>query len=403
MEILFFSQFYKPEAIAASFRATDNAEYWVKAGNQVSVFTAYPNYPTGKVFYGYKVRLLSKQTLNGVKVFRSKLIIKANTNMLNRIENALSFFAYGLYNIFFNSKKIGKNYDVVLGTSGTIFAAMLGCTYAAVYSKPFIFEIRDLTYKQLIATGRSKNSILVKAMKAIELFLCKKAKKVVVVTNGFKNILVQDGITKEKIHVITNGVDVNPVKAKHEPKFILSYYGTLGISQNIADTFQYAQVIKKKISTFEYRIIGEGAQKTDISKKITEEQNRYINLMDGMSSDELESYYQDTQLSVVTLKKSIDFQYTIPSKIFQIMGRGIAVLFIGPDGEAADIIRKYNAGIVLTGSVEEDLKVLDEFFSRDNRREALSTMGKNGAQAVVEHYSRSHLAEKYLKILEDAI
>ena len=85
------------------------------------------------------------------------------------------------------------------------------------------------------------------------------------------------------------------------------------------------------------------------------------------------------------------------------MGRGIAVLFIGPDGEAADIIRKYNAGIVLTGSVEEDLKVLEDFFSRDNWREALSTMGKNGAQAVVEHYSRSHLAEKYLKILEEAI
>ena len=85
MDILFFSQFYKPEAIAASFRATDNAEYWAEAGNQVSVFTAYPNYPTGKVFYGYKVRLLSKQTLNGVKVYRSKLIIKANTNMLNKM------------------------------------------------------------------------------------------------------------------------------------------------------------------------------------------------------------------------------------------------------------------------------------------------------------------------------
>ncbi len=402
MEILFFSQFYKPEAIAASFRATDNAEYWAEAGNQVSVFTAYPNYPTGKVFYGYEVRLLSKQTLNGVKVYRSKLIIKANTNMLNRIENALSFFLYGFFNILFNLNKVGKNYDVVLATSGTIFAALLGWFYSSVYSKPFVFEIRDLTYKQLIATGKNKDSITVKGMKFLEEFLCKRAKKVVVVTNGFKKILVDSGIPGAKIHVITNGVNVTNSQKDLKHIVTLSYYGTLGISQNIVDTFQYANVIKKIIDDFQYLIIGEGAQKKLIEEEIRKCNYRDIKLMDGMSADELEKYYTYTNISVVTLKKSEDFKYTIPSKIFQIMGRGIAVLYIGPEGEAADIIRKYGAGIVLTGTVEEDLGKLAEFFLKNNWQDELIKMGRNGSKAVLENYSRKKLAREYLNVLEEA-
>lgn len=124
--------------------------------------------------------------------------------------------------------------------------------------------------------------------------------------------------------------------------------------------------------------------------------------MDGMSADELEKYYTYTNISVVTLKKSEDFKYTIPSKIFQIMGRGIAVLYIGPEGEAADIIRKYGAGIVLTGTVEEDLGKLAEFFLKNNWQDELIKMGRNGSKAVLENYSRKKLAREYLNVLEEA-
>lgn len=39
MRILYFSQFYKPENIAASFRATEHSRIWVREGHDVTVFT----------------------------------------------------------------------------------------------------------------------------------------------------------------------------------------------------------------------------------------------------------------------------------------------------------------------------------------------------------------------------
>lgn len=402
MRILFFSQFYTPESIAPSFRATENSQLWTKLGNDVTVFTGYPNYPTGRIFDGYDPKMLSEEQINGVRVLRSKLVAVPNTSMLKRLENALSYFFFGWINTHFKADRIGRDYDVVLGTSGIIFNALLAQLYAARRHIPFAFEIRDITYVQMQATGKRKNNVAVKGMKWLELRLCRKAAKVVVVTNGFKKILVEDGVPAEKIEVITNGVDVEKSEGVYEAgkKFTLSYFGTIGISQNIEETFDYAETISSLIPDFEYLIIGDGAKKADIEQAAKD--SSFIRTLSGMPARELEPYYNDTQLSVITLRKSDNFKYTIPSKLFQVMGRGIAILFIGPEGESADIIRQYGAGIALTGTKEEDLNEIKRFFSSPNWKAKLEQMGNNGRIAVEEHYSRSKLAEDYLSVLHEA-
>lgn len=405
MKIIYFSQFYPPESIAAAFRAAENSSEWVKAGHQVAVFTGYPNYPTGKVFDGYTVRLLEKNYDGDVYVFRSKLIAKDNHSFYKRLINAGSFFFFGLVNILFHRKRIGKNYDVVLGSSGTIFTALLAWLYAVLIHSPFVFEIRDITYRQMIATGKKNSSMSVKAMKWLEWFLCRRAKQVVVVTEGFRQMLTDEGIPRQKISVVTNGVDIsleNP-KKDVDDKLVLSYFGTLGISQNIKDTFDYAKAICQQVDGAQYLIIGEGAQRESIEQGVKTGQYPFVELMHGMPQQELESFYEKTELSVVTLRKSPDFKFTLPSKLFQIMGRGIAVLFIGPEGEATDIIRKYDAGLTLCGTVDEDMAKLKEFFSKPDWKQQLHKKGENGAQAVREHYSRKKLAREYADILESLI
>lgn len=402
MKILFFSQFYKPESIAPSFRATENSKLWKEMGHDVTVFTGYPNYPTGKIFDGYNPKLLTEENIDGVKVIRSKLVAVPNTSMVKRLENALSYYFFGRVNAIFNASRIGKKFDVVLGTSGVIFNALLAQLFAARHKIPFVFEIRDITYVQMQATGKSADNKTVKGMKWLELHLCKKASKVVVVTNGFKKTLVEDGVPAEKVEVITNGVDVEPSIGVYDEgkKFVLSYFGTLGLSQNIKDTFEYAETINTVVPDSEYLIIGDGAQKGEIEK--ASKAVSFVRMLPGMPASELEPYYNDTQLSVITLRKSDNFKYTIPSKLFQVMGRGIAVLFIGPEGESAEIIRKYNAGITLTGTTEDDLEILKDFFNKPDWKIQIKQMGENGRKAVEEHYSRLKLAEDYIRVLDAA-
>ena len=401
MRILYISQFFYPESTAASFRAYDNARLWRKLGESVTVFTAYPNSPAGILFDGYKAQLCQEEAISNVKVIRNKIIVKPNKSFFTRILNMSSFLIFGFINIIFNGKKIGKDFDAVLGTSGPVFAALLAWLYATFHRLPFVFEIRDITYRQLIATGKSKSSFAVKLMKWLELFLCRRARCVVVVTNGFKDVLTFDGIDESKISVITNGVEIVPVAENQTVTngIHLSYFGTLGISQRIDETFPYAAEIAKMQNGFTYQIIGEGAQRETIEELLSDGSFPYIELLHGMPPKELELYYKQTNLSVVTLAKSEDFKYTLPSKLFQIMGRGIAVLFIGPDGEAADIVRKYHAGIALCGTLQEDMQVLRDFFAQPDYQEQLNLMGQNGYEAVMRNYDRKTLAAEYLELL----
>ena len=278
---------------------------------------------------------------------------------------------------------------------------MLAQIYAKLYKVPFVFEIRDITYIQMQATGKDEDDVAVKVMRKLELLLCRKAKRVVVVTNGFKKVLVEDGIDEEKVEVITNGVDVNVSAGAYDEgkKFILGYFGTLGVSQNIVDTFDYGLIIGKLVKDFKYLIIGDGAQRTEIVQLA--KTSMFIEVLPGMPSEELEPYYCDIQMSVITLRKTDKFKYTIPSKLFQIMGRGIAVLFIGPEGEAADIIRENHSGIVLTGTKEEDLRILKDFFMQPDWKKKIREMGINGRKAVERQYSRTRLAKAYIKILRN--
>ena len=398
---MYVTQFYHPELTAGAFRAYDNAVYWSKHGANVTVFTGFPNYPAGKIYDGYDVKLLQEEIIDEIHIVRSKIYIKQNKTFFNRILNMGSFLFWGVVNFIFNGRKVGKNFDVVLGSSGPIFAALLAWLYAAFHRLPFIFEIRDITYRQLIATGKSKSSFSVRLMKKIELFLCRCAQRVVVVTNGFKDVLSSDGIDENKISVITNGVEISPlIKEKEIDNGVhLSYFGTLGISQKIDETFPYAAEIAKAQNNFTYQIIGEGAQRGMIEVLLSDGGYPYIELLHGMTPEELELYYRQTNLSVVTLAKSEDFKYTLPSKLFQIMGRGIAVLFIGPAGEAADIVRKYHAGIVLCGTLQEDIQVLRDFFAQPDYLEQLHIMGQNGYEAVAQCYDRRMLSADYLDLL----
>ena len=154
--------FFLPENIAGAFRAKETTAAWSKRGHQVTVLTGYPNYPTGKLFPGYSLSFLSEDksfSEEGIRVLRSKLSIKDNTSFLHRVWNALSFFFYGTWNVLFRLKKRMPKPQVVVASSGPIFAGLLGWIASLRFHCPLIFEIRDITFKQLLATGKSPRSL----------------------------------------------------------------------------------------------------------------------------------------------------------------------------------------------------------------------------------------------------
>ncbi|ADU32143.1 glycosyltransferase family 4 protein [Evansella cellulosilytica] len=410
MKILYITQFFSPERVAAAFRAYDNAKVWVEAKEEVVVLTSYPNFPTGKIFDGYKVSLIESEKINNINVIRNKVSIRPNTNIINRLISYLSFPFYTIFNLVFNSKKIGKGFDVILVTSGPIFTPIIGYLYSIMTKKPYVIELRDITYKQILATGGSRNKIGYKIIKFLELFLCKKAKKVITVTEGFKKELISAGIVDNKIEVIPNGmvisnsVDIS-IEKKEKNTVVIGYFGTLGISQDLQNIIDVLTSLNIGSLDVEFLIIGDGAEKQKLRKFLQEKQLMNVTLLGSMDVEKLERYYQKVDLCLVSLRNNEFFQNTIPSKIFHIMARKKSILFLGPEGETSNIIRKANAGITITkDSKEACIKYLSNeivnLYNDGNFEEALRDFGESGFNYLKENYDREKLAKDYLRVLK---
>src|SRR5947207_2794309 len=89
--ILFISRYYLPEKAAAAVCVSETTKRLVAMGHQVSVLTTVPNYPTGIVPKEYRRRLLQKEIIDGVHIFRSWSYISPNKGFLKRIFSQLSF------------------------------------------------------------------------------------------------------------------------------------------------------------------------------------------------------------------------------------------------------------------------------------------------------------------------
>lgn len=406
MNILYVSQFFKPERVAAAFRAYDNAKVWSNNGDTVTIFTGYPNFPTGKLFDGYNIEMLSEEKIDGIRVLRSKVTIKENTSKINRIMNALSFLVFGVYNIIFKRKYIGKDYDIVLGTSGTILAPIIAYIFSIINKIPFVLEIRDITYIQMLAVYKGKETILYKLVKWLELFLCKKAGKVIVVTNGFKKELTNAGIDSDKIEVIYNGINTKEIdisNTNNSKEIVFSYMGNIGASQNLQNIIDIFNNIRIDNYDKKLIVIGDGAQKEAIRRYIKDNNLNSIIVKDGMSPEELEKYYDMSDLCIVSLNNTEFFKNTVPSKIFQIMGRGKNVIYFGPKGEASQIIFNSGTSFIYT---DNDIKSIVKNINNDlgnilDIKANLMKQGQNNREYIINNFCRNTLSEKYRKILNE--
>src|SRR4051812_16484278 len=102
MRILFITQFFDPEPF---FKALPFATELLRRGHQVQVLTGFPNYPGGKLYPGYKIRLIQREMIQGVSIIRVPLYPSHDQSALNRIFNYLSFaLAAGILGPFLVTK-----------------------------------------------------------------------------------------------------------------------------------------------------------------------------------------------------------------------------------------------------------------------------------------------------------
>ncbi|MCA9181591.1 MAG: glycosyltransferase family 4 protein, partial [Planctomycetales bacterium] len=342
MHILFLTDNFPPEVNAPASRTFEHCREWKNAGHKITVVTCAPNFPKGRVFEGYRNRLWQSEEIEGIRVIRVWSYITANEGFVKRILDYQSFmFAAVLASVWV------RRVDLVVGTSPQFFTACAAYAVSRMKRVPWVFELRDLWPESIRAVGAMKDSKALDFLEMIERFLYRKASAVVTVTNAFRDNLIGRGINGDKIHVVTNGVDIsrfNPrekdVELVHRlglaDKFVAGYIGTHGMAHALETLLEAADKLRRRPDGDRYRILllGDGARKAELEAKAQSMGLDNVLFVDSVSKDEVVRYWSLLDVSIIHLRKTELFTTVIPSKLFECMGMGIPVLH-GVEGESA--------------------------------------------------------------------
>lgn len=405
MHILFLSDNFPPEGNAPATRLYEHALQWVRTGHMVTVITCAPNFPEGKLFDGYKNSWRKVEVMDGIRVVRVKSYITANEGFFKR---TLDFFSFMLSGFFFGCFE--RRFDVVVATSPQFFCAIAGMLLGLVRRKPFVLEIRDLWPESIVAVGAMRRNFVIRMLERIEMLLYRRAKRIVTVTNGLRDSIVSKGISKEKIVVVINGVDLTRYSPRDPDdnlldkyglrgKFVIGYVGTHGMAHALNKVVAAAEIMKGR-DDIAFFFAGSGAERERTEKLVKSLGLSNVRMIPRQPKELMPALWSICSLALIPLRDSPLFVSAIPSKMFEALGMGIPILLSVPDGESTNLIKPTGAGICVKPEDPGALaKAIESLADTPHRMRSM----RERSYASAKQFSREMQAKKMEEVLVNAL
>jgi glycosyltransferase involved in cell wall biosynthesis len=401
VRIAYVCHYFVPEPAAPAARVHELSRAWVRAGHQVTVLTAFPNHPTGRIPDEYRGRAWATDRVDGIRVLRSWLYAVPNRGVGRRGLDHLSFMvtaaAFGL-------PRMGK-VDVVIASSPTLFSAVSAWLIARVKRVPFVLEVRDLWPEAILELGLMRPGPAVSVLKWLARFLYAEAARVVVVTEAFKWRLADMGVPSDKMVVIPNGADtrlfspdVSGALSRERlgiapDAFVVAYVGSHGLSHGLGALLDAAESQPEAC----YLLVGDGADRARLVAEKDRRGLRNVLMLESVSKTDVPGLYAAADVCVVPLRDVPLFETFVPSKLFEMLAAGRPIIG-AVRGEARAILERSGGAVVV--EPEDGLAIAAEAARLRGDPALRKRLGERGRAFAEQHYDRDKLAERYLALLD---
>lgn len=398
MNILFLSHYFPPEVNAPATRTYEHCKQWNKMGHSVTVVSCVPHHPMGKVYPGYKNKLIQVENKDGIKAVRILTYITANKGFIKRTFSYVFYMFMAILTAPFLSKP-----DVVISTSPQFFNGLAGFFVSRIKNVPWILELRDLWPESIIAVGAVTNRWVIRLLEKIERFVYRKADHIIPVTNAFKAHVSRRGGSEERMTVVRNGVDLNFFNSERSKddnfarqlglkgKFVASYVGTHGMAHGLDTVLKAAQLLRQR-NDIEFLMAGDGAERQRLETEIKQQNLSNIKMLGQLPKTEMPRLWSISDVSLVLLRKLELFKTVIPSKIFESMAMKKAIV-LGVDGESREIVETASAGLAIEPENAEELA--EALLKLADSPDLGRRLGESGYRYVTEHFDRTALAAQF--------
>ncbi len=404
MNILFITQWFQPEPM---FKGLPLAKALKLKGHKVEVLTGFPNYPHGKLYPGYKIKLVKEEIIDEIKVIRTALYPSHDLSKIKRIVNYLS---WSLSASILGSINVTRP-DVIYVYHPPITAMIPAVCIKLVYNSQVILDIEDFWPDTLQATDMINNNHIIKLIGNICRFFYRMADKIIVLSPGFKKKLVELGLNSKKIEIIYNWCDEDSILSKDKynksaipwdlTKFTVLYAGNVGRAQALDAVLYAAKIIRDKCLNIQFVFVGAGVEADRLKKKAEKMNLDNVMFIPYKPASEIKRYMLAADALLVHLKDDPLFSITIPSKIQTYLAVGRPII-AGVRGDAAGLIKESGAGVIVPPENPEELaKGIIKIANL--RLEDRERIGKNGSVYYENNLSFDIAVNKFERVFVSAV
>lgn len=401
MRITFLTQYFPPEVGAPQARLSELAELLAERGHRMTVLTAMPSYPTGRIFAGYG-GFFRREFRGEVRVLRTAVYPTQSASLVRRLASYLSFV---VSSALVGTFRLGRQ-DVLLVESPPLFLGMSAIWLALVTRARLVFNVSDLWPDGAIRLGLVREGSLSHRLASALERLC--YRRASLVTGQSRTILsdIAERFPGIATFHLTNGCDTrrfggdkatDEMRRRLDPEggcFVATYAGLHGLAQGLRQILEAARILRDE-ARVRFVLVGDGPEKADLQALAAEWQLTNVRFLDPVPSAEMPALLASSDAIVVTLK--LFLPGAVPSKIYEAMASERPLVLVAA-GESAEIVGEALAGDVLAPGDIVGLAGAIRALARG--REGMAETCRRARTLVEQRYDRRAVAERFAERLE---
>lgn len=346
---------------APSSRISEVSKILVKRGYDVSVITAVPNRPNGKIQNGFDKNYYYYSYEDNIHIHRVKVFLPKNLGVFgNRLITEASFCLFA----FFFAHSTIRNSQFVIIQNPPLFSGLTAFFVKLIGKSKVINWCSDIWPDLLIELGalrqKSITSWLMKLIQRINFFWS----DAIAVTTPNTVQALQKNYKLQKIFLWRNGVDTKFFKPKvdylsfrknwnlSKNQFIVGYAGLHGNFQNLNIVLDACKLLQRNSSKIHIVLVGDGVQKEHLKRRKLTENINNLSLFDPVKRESMPDLLQSVDALIIPLARPMPT--TIPSKFYESLAAG-KPLIVASDSEISTMVTDKELGRVYICGNEKSL------------------------------------------------
>lgn len=340
LRITIVSQYFAPEAVAIPL---DLARELRRRGHSVRVLTGYPNYPEGRLYAGYRQRLVRVDDVEGFRVRRVPLIVSHSRNPIARMANYLSFALSSL-----TAGRFVSGSDVIYVYATQMTAAFGPSIWSRTRRIPFVLHVQDLWPESITGSSMVKgglaNSLIARLLRPWLSSVYRRAAAVIGTAPSMTRMLIERGVAPGKVETVLNWREADEQASRRRPVGAgvrVVYSGNLGELQDLETVVAAAALVD--IPGFSVTFVGAGTREPTLKRLAAELGADSVSFRGRVDRATMNEVYAESDFQLVTLKDLDIFRGTIPSKFQAAIAHGVPVITTVV-GDVSDIVTAHHLG-----------------------------------------------------------